>query len=118
MLTISINNGKINFRINKLEKKMGRKLWISLAVGTLFLGAVPAWAATINVGPTGDYATIQAAVNAATGGDTIQVAAGTYSEHITIDKQLSLIGVLIRPQPSLTAQELGWLRLSPTPLRV
>jgi parallel beta-helix repeat protein len=39
-----------------------------------------------------DYPTIQEAVNNATDGDTIQVRAGTYYEHITIDKPLKLIG--------------------------
>ena len=37
-------------------------------------------------------ATIQAAVNAASGGDTIQVAAGTYAEHVSVGKSLALSG--------------------------
>jgi parallel beta-helix repeat protein len=48
----------------------------------------PAAAATINV--PGDYATIQAAINAANPGDTINVAAGTYLGGIQIDKALTL----------------------------
>ena len=36
--------------------------------------------------------TIQAAVDAASAGDTINVVAGPYAEHITIDKSISLIG--------------------------
>lgn len=52
-------------------------------------------AATLCVNPTGSsgcQATIGKAVSAASPGDTIQVAAGTYKEDVTIGKALSLIG--------------------------
>jgi len=49
-------------------------------------------AATFNVCPSCAYATIQSAINAASAGDTILVAAGVYHENITIDKQLQIIG--------------------------
>ncbi len=55
-------------------------------------------AATWTVGPGGpptyDYATIQAAINAGTtsDGDTIQVAAGTYTENVTVSKQVTIDG--------------------------
>jgi len=75
----------------------------------LVLGAVPAWAATWYVdgalgtdddthGTGSDAAafkTIQYAINDSrvTAGDTINVAAGTYTEDVTISKQVKLIGV-------------------------
>jgi len=51
---------------------------------------------TLHVGPTGpptyDYQKIRDAVGNATGGDTIQVAAGTYFEHIYVNKSLTIQG--------------------------
>lgn len=54
-----------------------------------------ATAATICVNPGGTggcLASIQAAINAASGGDTINVAAGTYTEDFVIGKSVALIG--------------------------
>lgn len=39
-----------------------------------------------------DYTTIQAAVDAASDGDTIEVRGGTYIENVDVDKRLALIG--------------------------
>lgn len=39
-----------------------------------------------------DYAKIQWAINNASDGDTIFVGAGTYNEHVVLDKRLTLIG--------------------------
>ncbi|MBX3283701.1 MAG: right-handed parallel beta-helix repeat-containing protein [Acidobacteria bacterium] len=58
----------------------------------------------------GTYPTIQAAVNAAnsSGGDTIAVAAGTFTEQLSVDKCVSIIGAglgstIIRSPATLTA---------------
>jgi Periplasmic copper-binding protein (NosD) len=54
-----------------------------------------ATAATRRVGscPGATFATIQAAVNASAGGDTVEVCPGTYPEQVTIDKNLTLVGI-------------------------
>lgn len=53
----------------------------------------PCGGTVLCVGPTGSYATIAAAVEAATTGDTIQVQAGTYNELVTVEaKTLTLRG--------------------------
>jgi pectin methylesterase-like acyl-CoA thioesterase len=51
-------------------------------------------AATIEVCATGggQHSTIQAAVTAASAGDTINVCAGTYTENVSIDKRLTILG--------------------------
>ena len=47
----------------------------------------------LTVGPDRDFTTIQAAINGAYNGDTILVDAGTYSESLIIDKQLTVVSV-------------------------
>ena len=82
--------------------------WEGLRVGVLvgflvvgcsfvaFVGIMPAraGAATLHVGGSGpgNYTTIQAAIDAASSGDTIRVHAGTYHGYITVNKSVSLIG--------------------------
>ena len=69
---------------------MAMALVLVSALGAVILPVSPVHAATINV--PGDYATIQAAINAAGAGDTINVAAGTYTESLTINKALRIQG--------------------------
>ena len=73
-----------------------------LVVGTVLtlllpmVVASPVGAATVCVAPGGAggcFATIQAAITAATANDTITVAAGTDNERITIGKNLTITGV-------------------------
>jgi nitrous oxidase accessory protein NosD len=55
------------------------------AAGTFFVGTC--------VSPS--FATIQAGVNAASAGSTVNVCPGTYPEQVTIDKRLTLQGITV-----------------------
>ncbi len=51
----------------------------------------------------GGYATLQEAINAANAGDTIRVAAGTYSDPVFIDKAVTILGT----KAGIDGNELG-----------
>ncbi len=60
-------------------------------------GTNTAHAATVTVCPHGcTYTKIQAAINAAASGDTIQIRKGTYRESVTITKNVALVGAGVR----------------------
>jgi len=61
---------------------------IMFAMIVPFMTVTPVLAGTVNV--PGDYGTIQAAVIAASGGDKIIVDNGTYSEHVIVNKALTI----------------------------
>lgn len=64
---------------------MKTNILIIILISAIFLlGAVPGCLATDRYVPSGSYPTIQAAVDASSGSDTIYVAAGTYTENINI----------------------------------
>lgn len=69
-------------------------VFLSLAVVLGFVGPVVAGLPVHNIDTGLDYATIQEAINApqTLDGHIILVDAGTYNEHVTIDKSISLIG--------------------------
>ena len=69
----------------------------AVAIWAMALATIcqPAAAATLCVNPGGTkgcYSKIAAAVSAASAGDTVNVASGTYKEDVVIGKSLSLVG--------------------------
>ena len=85
------------YRMNRMNR-MYRMYRTLLAAVTLAVSSVTASAETITVCASGcDYTSINAAINAASDGDVIQLAAETYFEGQVIDtlgKAITLRGVL------------------------
>ena len=78
-----------------------RRRAMTLAIALLILGPVAqadTW--TVDPGGGGDFTTIQAAINGAGGGDTINVLAGTYNERLNVNKSLTLLGAQTGANPN------------------
>src|SRR5579871_4324268 len=76
---------------------MKRHTFIGLVVAAAAVcagaGESAATPGALCVGGPGCFATVQAAVNAAPPGATIQIGAGTFSGGVVIDRNVSLVGV-------------------------
>ena len=82
---------------------MGKFAVMIAVAGLILAGTVPAQASstwTVDPGGGGHYLTIQAAINGAGVGDTINVLAGTYNERLNVNKSLTLLGAQTGADPT------------------
>src|ERR1044071_2968614 len=82
-----------------LPRRTSLLVVLCLTLAGLFVGRYVNAASTLYVNPNGVcggnapcFTTIQAAINAAAPGDTINVAAATYAENVDVNKAVTLLG--------------------------
>jgi len=78
------------------QPSLGRKIILPfltavLSAALLVTVPVPPARASVTIRVPQDHPTIQAAIDAASSGDTIEVAPGTYSGSITVDRSVALV---------------------------
>lgn len=114
------------------EKKLGRVIRLFVILFFLFSlfpvvffssnNFVSATNIIVDDGGSGDYTSIQDAINASSDGDTIYVWAGTYNENLTVNKSVSIIGnsssntLIISPHNSINENLINitsnWVNIS------
>lgn len=93
------------------SRSLGPAVSCALAVLLALCFADAASAATVNVCPGSPLPTVQAGVNAAAAGDTIQVCAGTFAEQVMVTKSVKLVGAgsaqttIVLPRPVTGTQD-------------
>ncbi len=77
-------------RLRNVKPGFGTLPLVVFLLTVVSFGEALVEAATLKV--PGSYATIQAAIDAASAGDTIKISSGTFTENIVIDKKLRIRG--------------------------